>query len=271
MYLLFDIGASNTRIGFSENGTAVDRIIKIPTKHSFEEMMDNFGEEVRKLRGNKQIVASAGGSIGPLNDDRSMIINAPNLSKWNYKPLKEKLGEVIGVIPFIENDCIMAGLGEAAYGSGKDTSLMVYMTISTGVGGARIIDGEPDRSRFGFEPGQQIIRAGDKTKTLEELVSGSGIEKIYGKKAELIDDSRVWEEVTDFLSIGIHNMMVHWSPETIILGGAVMQKISIDMIRTKTRNITKIFPTMPRIEKAILGESALWGALALLNKKASLM
>jgi glucokinase len=51
------------------------------------------------------------------------------------------------------------GLGEAVFGAGKGREIVVYMTISTGVGGARIVGGKIDASAMGFEPGHQIIDA----------------------------------------------------------------------------------------------------------------
>ena len=58
------------------------------------------------------------------------------------------------------------------------------------------------------------------------------------------------------------------SPETIIiLGGSVMKKISIDMLREKVRETVYIFPEISKIEKAILDEPILWGALAMATEK----
>jgi predicted NBD/HSP70 family sugar kinase len=150
------------------------------------------------------------------------------------------------------------------------------MTVSTGVGGVRIVDGEIDKSAMGFEPGHQIIDA-DGTLCpecksvpgyLERYVSGSAIEMRHGKKAYEIDDPGVWDEAARFLAYGLNNTIVHWSPDVVILGGSVTGKIPLDKVRVYLADILKIFPEPPLIRKAVLGDfGGLYGALHFLNEK----
>ena len=129
------------------------------------------------------------------------------------------------------------------------------------------MNGMPDVSRYGFEPGHQIISMDGEKFSLEQLVSGTAIEKRYGKRAEDIDDPAVWERVAADLAVGLNNTLVHWSPDIIVLGGAVMKKIPLDVLREKVKETVYIFPEIPRIEKAILDEPVLWGALAMATEQ----
>src|SRR4030066_415253 len=49
---------------------------------------------------------------------------------------------------------------EKVKGAGKGFNIVAFLTIGTGVGGARIVGGKPDANVFGFEPGHQIIDLG---------------------------------------------------------------------------------------------------------------
>ncbi|HYA32141.1 MAG TPA: ROK family protein, partial [Thermodesulfovibrionales bacterium] len=230
----------------------------------------------QELSAGQKIRAAAGGVAGPLDREKTRLVRSPHVSGWIGKPLKEELQRILGAPVYLENDAAMAGLGEAAYGEGKGKRIVVYVTVSTGVGGARIVDGEIDTSAMGFEPGHQIIDGGGtlcpECKSvpgyLERCVSGSAIERRYGKKADEIDDPKVWDEAARFLAYGLNNSIVHWSPEVVILGGSVMQKIPLGRVREYLTDILKIFPEPPLIRKAVLGDFVgLYGALQFLRKR----
>ena len=60
---------------------------------------------------------------------------------------------------YLANDSDLDGLGEATVGAGKGFNIVAYITVSTGIGGVRIVGGKIDVSTYGFEPGHQIIDA----------------------------------------------------------------------------------------------------------------
>ncbi|HWR57864.1 MAG TPA: hypothetical protein VN328_03155, partial [Thermodesulfovibrionales bacterium] len=63
------------------------------------------------------------------------------------------------------------------------------------------------------------------------------------------------------------NTIVHWSPDIVILGGSVAGKIPLGRVRFHLRRIMKIFPKLPPIEKAVLGDvGGLYGALHFLRR-----
>ncbi len=265
MYILLDIGGTNTRIAISQTGETLDEIIKVPTSVDFDGAMNAIDAVIKEKT--KGVIDSVYvGVAGPLDVARSMVINAPNLPLWNGKPLRKKLEAITGASVTLENDCVLAGVGEAQFGAGRGFPIVVYMTVSTGVGGARIVYGMPEVSRYGFEPGHQIISIDGEKFSLEQLVSGTAIEKRYGKKPEDIEDPVIWEQIATDLAVGLNNTLVYWSPDIIILGGSVMKKISLDVLKEKIKEIVFIFPELPKIEKASLDESVLWGALAMVKR-----
>jgi glucokinase len=81
-------------------------------------------------------------SPGPL-DNRTGTIYAPsNLPAWTNVPLRTLLHEHYHLPVFVENDANAAALGEYLFGAGKGCRDMVYLTISTGIGGGVIVDGK---------------------------------------------------------------------------------------------------------------------------------
>lgn len=84
------------------------------------------------------------GSPGPLDSEKGIIITTPNLPFKNYnlvKPIEEKFG----IKTYLDNDANAAAIGEYTFGAGKGTKNLIYITVSTGVGGGAILNGRPYR------------------------------------------------------------------------------------------------------------------------------
>ena len=81
------------------------------------------------------------GAPGPLDPRNGIVLNSPNLVGWTNIPLRDRLSEHFGVPVFLGNDANVAALGEWRFGAGKGTDNMIYLTISTGIGGGVIADG----------------------------------------------------------------------------------------------------------------------------------
>ncbi len=270
MYILFDIGGTKMRVVSADRKKFLGDPVVVSTPKDFNEGMETLKRIIDNLKGDQPIEAIVGGIAGPLNTEKTMLVKSPNLSGWVGHDIKSTLLEAYKVPVTIENDAALVGLGEANYGAGRGKDIVVYMTISTGVGGVRIVKGNVDESAMGFEPGHQIIDP-DNTlcptcdgNDLEAYVSGTSIEKRFGKKPFDIHDDAIWDELAKFLAYGLHNTIVHWSPDIIVLGGSMMKEVGIPLptVRTHLEEIMKIFPTLPQIEKAELGDfGGLYGAL----------
>ena len=155
---------------------------------------------------------------------------------------------------------------------------MVYHTISTGVGGAKIENGKIDSYHLGFEPGKQVldidrtILGEDILPTLENLVSGTAVEERTGEKPyEIPQTDAIWDQLANYLAHGLRNTIFYWSPELIVLGGSMITgnpAIEIANIQKHTQNILGNEVAIPEIKKAKLGdESGLYGAMALLAEQ----
>ena len=282
MYLLFDIGGTNMRIALSKDGATFGEPKILETPKDFDAAVLAIKNVANELAAGEKLIAAAGGVAGALSRDRSIFLNGPHLSGWNGKPIKKKLEELLGAPTFVENDTAVVGLGEATAGAGKGHEIVAYITVSTGVGGARIIGGRIDVSAMGFEPGHQIIDAGGALKKtsvggfgvdLEGYISGTAITERYGKKPREITDLAFWDEMARLLAFGLNNTIVHWSPDVVVVGGAMMNKIGIpiDRVRAHLKGILHIYPELPLIEHSALGDvGGLHGALAFVKQNLAL-
>jgi predicted NBD/HSP70 family sugar kinase len=255
--ILFDIGATKIRMAYSVDGEIFEEPKVFETPKNYEEGLKLFVETAKKLAKEREIKKIVGGM------SRS-VLGWPN----DYEKFKQDLGERLGAEIFIENDAAMVGLGEANWGAGRGFEIVAYITVSTGVGGARIVSGKIDERAIGFEPGKQIIDV-DTKKTLEEMISGKALAEKTGKHPKEITDENIWDEHAKILAVGLNNIIVEWSPNCVVLGGSMITgnpSISVEKTEQYLKEILKIFPQLPAIRKAELGDfGGLYGALAYLK------
>ena len=266
--ILFDIGGTKMRIAYSEDGNTFETPHCIPTPPTYEDGVNAFLEGARACAKGRAIEKIAGGIAGPFDEKRRTLVGSPNLHDWIGKPFKETLERELQAPVRIENDSAVVGLGEAVSGAGRGFGIVAYITVSTGVGGARIINGKLDEKVVGFEPGHQIMDIAN-GKTLQDLVGGRSLEMRTSKKPKEITDPVLWEEYAKMLAAGINNVIVHWSPNAVVLGGSMITgdpAIPVDATERYLREILKIYPEIPVIKKAELGDfGGLYGAMQLLR------
>lgn len=278
MYILFDIGGTKTRISATDTTDSIGEAVSFHTPLGFEDAMTLIETEAKKLAGTHEVTHIVGGIRGPLSADHATITQNDILTDWVNKPIRARLEAIFpGSHATLYNDTAVAALGEAHFGAGRGFGIVAYHTVSTGVGGARVVHGALDTSSVGFEPGHQIIdadvtiREGSGADTLEELISGTAIEKRFGKKPyEILQDDPLWDELARYLSYGLKNTIVYWSPDVIVLGGSMMigdPRILREDVERHTIATVDGFVPLPAIKDAELGDQGgLFGALATLRE-----
>jgi predicted NBD/HSP70 family sugar kinase len=275
-YVLFDIGGTNTRVTVSEDLRTFVKPVRFKTPINFKEGIDKIVEAAQSMAtGN--IRGACGAVRGMLSEDRAAIAHDDVLSKWVEEPLCATLSKRLNTKVIIENDAALAGLGEAHFGAGKGADVLVYHTISTGVGGAKIEKGKIDSYHLGFEPGKQVldidrtILGEDVVPTLENLVSGSAVEARTGSKPyDIPQEDALWDQLAEYLAHGLRNTIYYWSPDTIVLGGSMITgdpAIPIANIERHAALLLEEDMEAPTIKKAALkDDSGLYGAMVLLSQ-----
>lgn len=278
-YIVFSIGRSNIKIAVATDIDTLDVIENIPTPTDAELGIKKIIKIADELRGQKEPPSGIVGAVrGQLDESKSCIKHDKFLKGWLDYPIVETLEKYWGCHVFLENDSALTGLGEAVYGAGKDFSLIVYHTISSGVGGVKVEYGWIDDASTGFEPGHQIIDIDrtvlgtNITPTLENLVSGVAVEERTGIKPQDISQNDViWDNLAEYLGQGLRNTILYWSPEVVVLGGQMIlgePRIPIESIRNHTVDALDGFMDCPYITTATLGDTGiLRGALHYLGQQ----
>ena len=277
MYIIFDIGGTKTRVAASEDLETYGEPIKFNTPLSYSEGLEALQTAILEVAVGNTISAMAGGIRGPLNRERSGIISESVLTDWVDKDITGDLATAVGAPAYLGNDSAMVGLGEATFGAGKGEKIVAYMTVSTGVGGARYVDGVLDESMVNFEPGHHVLdiqnfHSQNDRATLEDLVSGSALAKQAGVKAyEIPQTDPVWDALAATLAVGLRNLIMFWSPSMIVLGGSMIvgdpRILRDDIVRHTSRALNKFVPC-PKIADATLAdEGGLYGAMAYIRQK----
>ncbi len=267
MYILFDIGGTKTRIAKTDSIDSFNEPIVFDTPQKYEEGVALIKKTILSLSKGDQIQKIVGGIAGPFSQKSGTMIESHNLSDWTNKSFKFELANFFHTTVFMDNEAAMSGLGEAVFGAGKGFSIVAYITVSTGVGGARIVNGAIDERTIGFEPGKQIMD--EQGLILEDIISGRAVEERLGKKPQEINDPVFWDSMAKSLAFGLNNVVVDWSPDVVVLGGSMLKTVGIpvDAVENYLKETLKVFPEIPQIKKAVLGDLAgLYGALAYLRK-----
>ncbi|MEQ8176406.1 MAG: ROK family protein [Syntrophomonadaceae bacterium] len=247
-----------------------------------------------------QVKGAAAAVPGPLAFPAAVMLDSPNLG-WKEVPVSDIMTEGLGMPVIIEKDTNMAALGEYYFGSTPFSPNLIYITVSTGVGGGLIIDGRLYRGQSGGagEIGHMVVERNGPvcgcgrqgcleavaagraiSRRVEEMkANGWGVDMDLGPgpwgARELGEAARrgdqaalaVVRETARFLGQAIANLVNLFNPQVVVLGGSVAQgwrdliKASLD---EQVRSMVfSLNARELRIEFTDLGEAiGLFGCLA---------
>ncbi|HSM26201.1 MAG TPA: ROK family protein, partial [Anaerolineaceae bacterium] len=141
IYIVSDVGGTQIRVAAYEAATlSLISNKKIPTQSKGQQPVDRLIQLIRETKMDHQVQAIAVAAPGFLDPELGIVYEAPNIPGWNNYPLQKLLEDVFHVPVFLGNDANMGALGEWKFGAGIGHSNLLYLTISTGIGGGAIID-----------------------------------------------------------------------------------------------------------------------------------
>jgi glucokinase len=139
-----DFGGTNIRAAyFPKPEPRPETQVKIPTlaEQGPDVVIDRLVSAVRDVGPSDLAGIRVGiASPGPLDPLEGIIFKAPNLIGWTDIPLKQLVEDRLNCEVFLGNDANVAALGEWKFGAGRGSSHMIYLTISTGIGGGVIVN-----------------------------------------------------------------------------------------------------------------------------------
>lgn len=206
-----------------------------------------------------QLSAISIAAAGPIDMEKGVVTASPNLPGWHNIPLRSIIAGKHKVNVFLINDASAAALGEHRFGAGKGANNLIFVTVSTGIGGGIIINGQlyVGASGGAGEIGHMTIDVNGPRCScgnigcLEMLASGTAIAREAirrirdGEKSSLVDlvggriDNITAEKVSlaakagdslalaviakaaAYLGAGMVNLVNIFNPEIIVVGGGV--------------------------------------------------
>ena len=185
-----DIGGTKLATVVADNTGQILGKVRKPTlaekgpEYALQLLFDMVRETVGRAGLEQGSISAIGVSCGgPLDTKTGIVYSPPNLPGWDALPLKAQLESEFQIPVTIENDANASALAEFRFGGGRGYDAVLYMTMSTGIGGGIVIDGQIYRGAndSAGEVGHQILlpdgpRCGcGKLGCLEALCSGPAI------------------------------------------------------------------------------------------------
>ncbi len=206
-----------------------------------------------------ELTAVGIGAPGLSNPETGIIFTSPNLPGWRGIPLRDIMQEKLGKKTFLINDANAAALGEFYFGAARGARNFIYITLSTGIGGGIVVDGEIYSGAIGAagevghmtidddgpicncgnrgcwetlasgtalaREARRRIKEGVTTSILE--YAGGDVEKVTAQvihSAAEQGDSLAEELIARtgyYVGVGLVNLINIFNPELIIIGGGL--------------------------------------------------
>lgn len=139
-----DLGGTSIRAavatGDVTHGEPVHR--DTPSRDGPAAVLDAVAECARQAAGGAEIRGLAIGIPGPLDPHAGIVHDTPNMHGWNEVPAAAMLSERVGCPVVICHDAAAAGYAELKAGAGRGARHLLFITVSTGIGGALFIGGD---------------------------------------------------------------------------------------------------------------------------------
>ena len=263
--LAFDLGGTKFAFGVvAENGEVIgsDKIETL-AKQGPEQAIQRVNLAAQSLLKKlnikpEELIGIGIASPGPLDISKGCVDGSPNLPGWTGYSIEAGLSTFFNLPARIDNDANAAALGEYKFGAGKNKKNMVYITVSTGIGGGVIVDGRLMRGANGnaaelghltlningpacpcgangcfemYASGTAIarrtreaIQTGTQSQILNLAGSIEDITTHHILEALQKNDAlaqKIWNETTEYLGRGLAVVINTFNPELIVVGGGV--------------------------------------------------
>jgi glucokinase len=144
-----DIGGTKLATVVADKDGNILQKVRKPTesekgpRHAVQLLLAMVDEVIDLAELRREDIAGIGVSCGgPLDTKTGIIYSPPNLPGWDALPLKEMIESEFHIPTVIENDANASALAEARFGGGRGYDYVLYMTMSTGIGGGIVANGE---------------------------------------------------------------------------------------------------------------------------------
>ncbi|MGI5838530.1 MAG: ROK family protein [bacterium] len=303
-----DIGGSKIALGLGDFAGTLRERREFPTPAEPNPATERIAAQIMDMlaaagTGPGALAGIGLGCAGPLDQEAGTVLNAPNLPRWANFPLRGAVAGWFDCPVWLENDANAAALGEHRFGSGQGFADMVYVTLSTGIGGGIIINNQLLRGQGGgageighmtILPDGPLCNCGNRG-CLEALASGPAIARRARERLAAGGSSRLYEmaggdpaaitsktvaaaaaagdrlageilaETIEYIGIGLGNVVTMLNPEAVIIGGGVAKigRYLLAGAREIIGRRVRLVPPPAVLPSGLDGDVGIYGALSL--------
>ena len=286
-----DIGGTKTAIALEDSFGERIAARTLPTQTDAFVMIGQISDAVETMldENRAKLTAVGIGCPSPLDIEKGLVMSPSNLREWSNFPIVKLFKDRFTVPVVLENDANTAALGEYVHGAGRGYKNIVYVTVSTGIGGGIILNGEIYHGvgAGAGEIGHMIVQT-DGVKCncgsvgcVETICAGVHIarraqEKLADGAASLMNEIEgnikevsaktvveaarrgdklaieIWDETCFYLAVGIANAITLLAPEAVIIGGGIAAATGEMLFAPLRRLIPKYVSMIPADKIKIL-------------------
>ena len=242
-YAAIDIGGTQLRLGIFDEEYHLLNVYKTGNDRELggERNIDRL---IAPVIDDPEICAWGIASPGPLDLKKGKILNPPNLYGWDDFEIVRYISEKSGKPCTVNNDGNLAGLAEARIGAGKGYDSVIFIGMSTGMGGSFVYKGELiSGAHCNTAEFYNVIVSDDpyhhgsaNPGSLNEIAGGAAMERLateaYGRQMfakdlfEMYEQgdakaSEILERTSEMLARGIANIYYIIDPDIYVFGGSI--------------------------------------------------
>lgn len=197
----------------------------LPLTNNISEIISGIQYFLDELDIDQQLILGLGITVPSIVDSTNAIVVDAPLLGWKDFNVKEHMQGCFSFPVFVHNDVNSAALGESWLGNGKETTDMFYIAFGSGVGSSIIANGQLilGHSYSAGEIGYFLEQVDVKNGLLNKKGEFGSLESKFTKWLEDMEknkhDPTHMEEILNYLSITLANVVSLLNPEKVIIGG----------------------------------------------------
>ncbi len=256
-----DIGGTQARVALVDPQMNIVEKKTTPTaKRELEDVLEDLIKLIKEVDPQEKAQVVGIASAGPLDIEKGIILDAPNLINWAYKPFASVIRERTRLPSFLTNDANAAALAQDI--GNKTYDSLMFITVSTGIGGGIVYKHQLIEGRFGYagEIGSMIISDYDAKHdqlykgSLESLCSGKALaswaSEVFKQEMDAKDlfdlyyqahpqAIEIIDQWVELFSRAIASLLQILEPEIFYLGGSVIinNPFLLEKIKTKSQEM----------------------------------
>lgn len=308
--IALDLGGTRFRVAVGTSEGEIEWRVSRPTEPErghqavLQDIFQAVDEALASMADRKSLVGFGIGAPGPTDPWSGILHNPPNLPGWDAVPIRRLFEERYHLPTKVANDANLAALGEHRFGAGRGYRDMVYVTVSTGIGGGIIVNDQLLLGHCGYageighmtidmhgpvcpcgnigclevmasgtaiaRRAREMIRSGAET-TLRDVPLGELTAKAVMEAAYAGDPAsqQILREAGEALGVGMVNLAHLLNPQRIIIGGGVSNagpRLWDPMLEiVNSRTMTACHRDLEIVPAGLADDAGLLGAVALVT------